>query len=121
MKTIEEAAREFAKKQAILEHTFTDEVAKRVAEHACYKAALQMAEFMQRWIPVEEELPIAYETGGWDGKRSDLVLVKYADGDWTKARLYSGELDGHKFNDWYDENDYLINTITHFRPIELKP
>ncbi|MBP9790836.1 MAG: hypothetical protein KBD57_09870 [Bacteroidia bacterium] len=116
MKTIEEAAREFSDKL-----NMSIEAKKMLTRTDFSFTFISGVEFAQRWIPVEEELPIAYETGGWDGKRSDLVLVKYADGDWTKARLYSGELDGHKFNDWYDENDYLINTITHFRPIELKP
>ena len=29
-------------------------------------------EFAQRWIPIEEELPLTYEKGGWDGERSDF-------------------------------------------------
>lgn len=79
----------------------------------------QGAEFVQQWIPIWEKLPVCYETGVWDGKRSEFVLVKFKDGNWTKARLYSGILDGHMYEDWYNENDFEVKNITHWRPIEL--
>lgn len=77
-------------------------------------------EIAQRWIPIEEELPICFESGEWDGKRSEFVLVKHSNSNWRKGRIYSGILDGHKYNDWYDENDYELGNITHWRPVEIK-
>ena len=74
----------------------------------------------QRWIPVEEKLPACFESGEWNGARSEFVLVKHSDSSWRKARLYYGILDGQKYNDWYDENDYELGNITHWRPVELK-
>lgn len=85
-----------------------------------FYAELKGDKWKQDWIPIEENLPICAETGSWDGKRSDYVLVKFQDGNWSKAILYSGFMDGHKFNDWYDERDYEIKEIiTHWKPIEL--
>ena len=77
-------------------------------------------EFAQRWISVEDELPICYESGDWDGLRSDFVLVKNKNGAWRKGRLYSGIIDGSKYSDWYDEYDFELDNITHWRPIEIK-
>ncbi|MFW5847306.1 MAG: hypothetical protein ACOCVF_00105 [bacterium] len=54
--------------------------------------------------------PIPYETGEWDGKRTDLVLVKLADGSFNIGRLYKGYMDGSEFNDWYDQNDCELNS-----------
>lgn len=111
MKTIKEAAKESAKKMLPLQTDL----------HSYFREQFKDGvEFAQRWIPVEEELPLCYESGLWDGLRSDFVLVKFQDGRWTKARLYSGILDGNSFNDWCNENDYQLYIITHWRPIELK-
>ena len=82
-----------------------------------FKAGIKYA---QRWISVEDELPIWYESGDWDGLRSDFVLVKNKNGAWRKGRLYSGIMDGNKYSDWYDEYDFELDNITHWRPIELK-
>ena len=51
------------------------------------------------------ELPVAYETGKWDGKRSDFVLVECSYLNFRVARIYHGTLDGFEFTDWYDEYD----------------
>lgn len=61
--------------------------------------------------PIEIETPLVYESGAWDGKRSDLVLVKLRDNSYEIARLYSGFMDGSSFNDWYDANDYSLFEI----------
>jgi hypothetical protein len=121
MKTIDEAAKEFAKNQAILQHSFVDEVAKRTAEHACYKASLQMAEFTQRWIPIEEELPMCYQSGDWDGLKSDVVICKDKNWNVDLAHCYEVFLDGTKFYEWYDVDDFELQIeVTHFRPINYK-
>lgn len=78
------------------------------------------AEFAQRWIPVEEEKPLAYETGEWDGKRSNFVLAKDKHGNVYIARIYQGVIDGSEFCDFVDRTEYDLNDIISWRPINLK-
>lgn len=60
------------------------------------------------WISVQDRLPLAYESGLWDGLRSDLVLTMNAKREVKLARLYRGVLDGSEFEDWYDEIDFEL-------------
>jgi hypothetical protein len=60
------------------------------------------------WKYTENETPIAYEIGVWDGKRSDEVVVVDDIGRNIIARLYEGTMDGTKFKDWIDSDDYMI-------------
>ena len=76
--------------------------------------------FAQRWISVEEETPLAVETGEWDGKRSDFVLAKNKWGNVYIARTYEGIIDGNKFCDFAEKDDTIISHIVEWRPIELK-
>ncbi len=113
MKTIEEAAREFAKNQAVLEHTFIDEGAKRTAEHACYKTALQMAEFAERWIPVEENQYPDLDLSDKFNKRqgySETVLVK------EQGRIYFGFYAKY-IDSWIVSGRSGNIHVTHWRPI----
>jgi len=77
-------------------------------------------EFAQLWIPVEIELPIPIEYGDFDGMRSEFVLAKLSNGNWHKARTYSGIIDGSEFCDWGDENDFVLRNVVSWRPTELK-
>lgn len=52
--------------------------------------------------------PLAYRTGQWDGKMSDQVLAQDKDGKNYLASLYKGTMDGCEFEDWLDNNDYII-------------
>lgn len=52
-----------------------------------------------------EEYPATYETGAWDGKRSDVLILLLEDGKYVTGRLYSGFMDGSEFNNWYDATD----------------
>lgn len=71
-----------------------------------------------RWISVEERLPIAWETGNWDGKRSDFVNIKTKDGLLGIGRIYRGFIDGAEFNDWYDSDDCDGFSVTYWKEIE---
>lgn len=85
MKTVEEAARE------IFPNPDSNQI-----------TAFELgAEFAQRWIPIEEELP------------SDLsdILVKSEDGSLTV---------GYRFQDKWVLDIDINPKITHWRPIELK-
>ena len=78
---------------------------------------LKLVEKLTAWVKVEENTPICFETGNWDGKRSDIVLVKTREGETLTARLYNGILDGSEFNDWAEaRHDYTIE-VTEWKPI----
>lgn len=59
-------------------------------------------------IPITDEKPLTYESGEWDGLRSDLVLVKNNKDNYCVGRLYCGRIDGSEFEDWYTDDDYEI-------------
>ncbi len=62
----------------------------------------------KEWISVDTKLPLCYETGDWDGKRSDLVLIEDIKEKLFIARVYLGFIDGSDFNDWYDNDGFDI-------------
>ena len=65
----------------------------------------------------DEHTPICYESGRWDGLKSDLLLVSYIEDysvKYSVATAYSGFMDGSKFLNFYDDNDYEIINVTHF-------
>ena len=76
------------------------------------------------WIYTENQLPLCYETGDWDGKRSDLVIGETIDGEQFLGCCYEGNLDGDFF-DWYqvdeiNKNDWLIgNAVVRWLKLPL--
>lgn len=60
------------------------------------------------WISVKKQKPICWETGDWDGKRSDLVLCIDKKGEKYLAKCYEGTMDGSHFFEWYDKNDFEL-------------
>jgi len=73
----------------------------------------------EEWIDVKEKLPICFEDGDWDGKRSSQCLVKLDNGLFDVAVLYSGVMDGSEFADWYDnhDDDFGSVKVTHWKEI----
>jgi hypothetical protein len=69
------------------------------------------------WKYTKDETPITYETGDWDGKRSDKVVVINESGTAYIARLYEGFMDGSEYKDWIDSNDYMIYNIVKWFPL----
>lgn len=63
------------------------------------------------WVDINEETPICYEEGDWDGLRSEEVLV-ISEGVYKVARMYEGFMDGSKFADFYTEEDFEVNNVT---------
>ena len=63
------------------------------------------------WNRLEKKKPIATESGCWDGLRTDKILVKTLNGQYHIARMYEGALDGNKFADFYDANDFEISNV----------
>jgi hypothetical protein len=109
MKTIDKEAIEYADKKE---------------RRGCsYHSGLQQGfidgiKFAQRWIPIVDDSPLAYETGEWDGKRSDFVLAKNKWGNVFIARTYEGVIDGNKFCDFAEKDDTILSHIIEWRPIE---
>ena len=60
------------------------------------------------WKNTDQEVPMAYLTGHWDGKNSDQIVAEDRDGVKYLAHFSEGTIDGFKFADWYDDNEYLI-------------
>lgn len=87
------------------------------AYDAGYQAALkEHAANKEGWVRVEDGTPICYQTGDWDGKRSELVLCENSKG-YHVALVYEGVMDGAKFSDWFDKDDWSIETPFRWKPI----
>lgn len=65
---------------------------------------------MWKKINSEIDLPIAYKTGDYDGKLSDLVIVEDENGKQHLAQIQIGILDGSKFSDWIDNHGDILNS-----------
>jgi len=78
---------------------------------------------VMRWISTDEQLPMCYSTGNWDGKQSDLFLAETITGKKFIGQCYEGFMDGSAFFDWYqvdevNQNDWLITeTVSRWLPI----
>jgi hypothetical protein len=69
---------------------------------------------VMQWFFTEDKLPMCYETGNWDGKKSDLILAETITGKQFLAECYEGTMDGSYFFDWYfvdtiSKNDWCVN------------
>lgn len=118
MQTINKQSSEYANSnfQHCTYH-YTDD--KRLTDYDSIKDAFKAGvEFAQQWITVDEEKPIAYESGNWDGLRSDFILVKDIHGKVYVAKSYQGVIDGSNFCDFCDDNGY-IPLVKHWRPISV--
>ena len=90
MKTIEEAAKEYEKI-----HYYVD-------EKEAFKSG---ADFAQRWISVEEEMP----------ENSDVVLIK----EETLVNAITGYFSTY-YKSWISYPFNKDVKVTHWRPIEIK-
>lgn len=71
-----------------------------------------------KWTHVSEKTPSAYETGKWDGLRSEFVLACTKSQDYYVARVYKGILDGSEFCEFVDSMDYTIENVEWWTEIE---
>lgn len=72
-----------------------------------------------QWNRIEDKKPIGYESGAWDGLRSDKLLVRTKSGEVRIAVMYAGFMDGSEFCEFYDDRDYDVKEITHWAEINL--
>lgn len=97
-----------------------NEAYKQAGQNAYFSEGFMAgAEFAQRWIPIGEEIPLAYKSGDWDGLKSDVVLAKNNHGSIFIAGTYQGEIDGLKYCDFVDMNEYVISNVISWRPIDV--
>jgi hypothetical protein len=103
MKTIKEAAREYADNRPYLLHE-----PEKVKYYTSFMAGV---EFAQKWISVEDELPEA----GYGGEVSDTVLIKDDFKHVGTGRYWIED------KQWIQDvpNKYYA-TVTHWRRIEIE-
>lgn len=70
------------------------------------------------WINLTERNPDCWESGNWDGLRSDFVLTVDKHGCYKVARMYEGFLDGTNFAEFYDESDFEIKDVVRWQKIK---
>lgn len=69
---------------------------------------------VENWVSVKIKLPFCYQSGHWDGLKSERVLVRDKTGKIHIAVLYQGFMDGSEFADWYDKDDYELKEIEYW-------
>jgi hypothetical protein len=69
------------------------------------------------WIDAVFHHPITYKTGNFDGKNSDLVLVKDACGKIYIGYMNECIMDGSHTKDWYDQNDFEIKKVVEWTKV----
>lgn len=78
------------------------------------KAALEKAAEKYDWINVADKLPLTLPRNGWDGKVSDLVLMRNSEGRIFVGHFNDGFIDGTEFNEWYTENEFTVHGINYW-------
>jgi len=68
------------------------------------------------WINIQDEKPLCYKTGMWDGKTSDVILCYNEKKDiYFIVSCYEGTLDGSYFFECYDDSGLdVFDSITHW-------
>lgn len=69
------------------------------------------------WINLSEKKPNCYETGIWDGKRSGKIFLRDNNGYSFVGVCYQGTMDGSEYCNFYDDNDFDLDNITHWAEI----
>lgn len=69
------------------------------------------------WYKISKKKPIASETGNWNGKRSDEMLLRTADGKNYLGRMYEDFVDGEHYQNFYDNRDYELDNVVYWYPI----
>lgn len=70
------------------------------------------------WKSIKSKKPIAYQSGCWDGKKSDEILVKTTGGKYHVAVMYEGFIDGSEFCEFYDDRDNEIKSVAYWTEID---
>lgn len=77
-------------------------------------AVCQKCKPEEGWISVDERTPVAYETGDWDGQRSDIVICQDEKEAYHIALLY----EDRQGIVWYDKDDFeLSHKVVKWQPL----
>lgn len=64
------------------------------------------------WKNINKEKPLSTQTGDWDGKKSDEIIVRDFKGKHYLVYCYQGFIDGSEFCDFYtSHDDYPIEKV----------
>lgn len=76
-----------------------------------------------KWIKLTDKKPTAYQSGAWDGLKSDSILILCGDGTMHIGYLYKIPSDfwGEDKYEFYDDRGYYIHNPTHWAEIEPAP
>jgi hypothetical protein len=69
------------------------------------------------WTRIEQRKPIATESGGWDGLKSEPVFVIDKEGKHHVAVMYEGNADNGYFYEFCDDRDFEVKNVTHWMEI----
>ena len=86
-------------------------------QNKCYRFGFLNTKIMI-WYDIKKRKPLASQTGGWDGKKSDKVLVATRSGKYYIAEMHEGIIDGSEFCDFYDERDFEIENVAFWSEID---
>lgn len=67
------------------------------------------------WRDINNSKPIAFESGNWDGLRSEKIIVKDVFDEFYIATMYLVLAD----ITFYDKNEYEIENVTHWANIDF--
>lgn len=70
------------------------------------------------WYDVSKRKPLATETGGWDGKKSDKILVCTRSRQYHVAVMYHVIMDGSESFDFFDDKDFDIQNVQYWTEID---
>jgi hypothetical protein len=77
-----------------------------------------MKAYYMIWCSLKEKKPLAYKSGYWNGKKSDMVLVTTQGGEYFVAEMYEGVLDGEAFCNFYEvQSDFEIKDVAYWTDI----
>lgn len=64
-----------------------------------------------QFIDIKQKQPVATETGDFDGKKCDDILVKTENGAYHVVSMYEVEEEGIPHLSFYDKHDFEIEGI----------
>lgn len=77
----------------------------------------RVVEELTKWNKVTQYAPLAWETGNWDGKRSNVIICKDLHGIIYIARVYEAEIDGEYCREFAELNDFIIKDVVEWKYI----
>jgi hypothetical protein len=112
-KEVEEAIREYALEH-MLDMIASDELIENAARFGYSLNGGKM-------IRVKDREPMCYQSGNWDGLKSDQLLVVDNKDAYHVCVAYSGILDGSKFLDFYDTSDFEVKNVVAWQSLPTPP